>query len=302
MAELRSARVEFPFAASDSRFGSAALAADSAAWIRSYGITDPLHDYAGLAFVAFPLTVSRSRMRWLCDYFNWLFPIDDLLDRPALLGADPAAVQRITDGLNGVLDGGSGPWRSPFVAAFADLWRRIVPELSGTQVTRLAGFCRDYGEGLVFMADQRHRGLVPPLADFLRMRRKESVADVCLMLVEYCLGIDVTAQLQELAQIHTAFAHYTIVTQDLLSYRKEQAEADLLNCIDSYRLEHGCSPTQARAAVAAMESRLRDEFTALAGRPVPQAEHYPHACALFIAGYLAWTFRSSRYQQRRRTA
>jgi hypothetical protein len=295
-------RVGLPFGAGGSRFGDDMLAAESAAWIRSYGISDPLHDYAGLAFLMFPLTVSRSRLRWLCDYFTWLFPIDDLLDRPALLGADPAAVQRIADNLNGVLDGGSGPWRHPFVAAFADLWRRIVPQLSQAQLTRLAGFCRDYGEGLVFMADQRRRGLVPPLADFLRMRRKESVADVCLMLVEYSLGIDVTAQLPELTQLHTVFAHYTIVTQDRLSYRKEQAEADLLNCIDSYRLEHGCGPVQAQLAVAAMEGRLRDEFTALTSRPVPEAERYPHACALFVAGYLNWTSRSARYQQRDRTA
>ena len=302
MADHETLGIQVPCPPRCSPFRGEALAAESRAWIRSYGIADPVHDYADLAFFSMPLTVSRARMRWLCDYFQWLLPTDDLLDRPAFLGADPVGVRRLIDGLDRVVEGGSGPWHSPYVAAFADLWRRIVPDLSRAQAARLAGYCRDYGEGLIFMAEQRRGGRVPPFTEFLTMRRKESVGDVCLMLIEYSTGTDGTGRRGDLDEIRAVFGDYAIVTQDLLSYRKEQQDGDLLNCIDAYRLQRGCSREAAFAAVTAMERRLRDRFIELTGHSGPHPGVYADGCRLFIAGYLAWTFSAARYRETDRSA
>ncbi|NUU25581.1 MAG: hypothetical protein HOV68_29370 [Streptomycetaceae bacterium] len=285
--------VEVPYVPQCSPYYGDDFKAGSDGWISGYGLADAESDYVRFACLAFPTTARRARLRWLCDFYQWLFAVDDLLDSPARLGADPAAVRLVTGQLRGVVDGVVPP--RAYGRAFADLWARIIPDLSPPQVDRLAGYVVDYCDGLEFMAVQRARRTVPSPAVYAEMRRKESIMYLCMTFVEYATEHDLTGHLTELDETRRVFADYAIVNQDLLSFRKEHAEGDQLNSIDVHRLAYGVPVQEALDAVGAGERELRQHSEELIARHTdlmgPCADGYRH----FIAGYMAWTLTSHRY-------
>lgn len=248
--------VEVPYVPRCSRYYGDDLKARSDGWISGYGLADAESDDVRFACLAFPATARRARLRWLCDFYQWLFAVDDLLDSPVRLGADPAAVRLVTGQLRGVVGEGAVPV-GPYGHAFADLWARIIPDLSPPQADRLAGYVGDYCDGLEFLALQRAHRALPSPAVYAEMRRKESIMYLCVTFVEYAMEHDLTGHLAELDETQRMFADYAIVKQDLLSFRKEHAEGDQLNSIDVHRLAHGVPVQKALGVVAARERELR---------------------------------------------
>ncbi|MFY1656451.1 terpene synthase family protein [Micromonospora sp. WMMD1274] len=158
-------------------------AAESAAWVRDFGLVE---DQAGrrrlagahaaeLAARACP-EASPHGLRLLTDLINWLFVVDDACDDDGL-GATPTLLAPTLAALLAVLDRHGDPDApapadgGPIALALHDLCRRVRDRGRPAHLLRLVSQLREYLLALLWEAANRERRRVPGVAEYTQMRR-----------------------------------------------------------------------------------------------------------------------------------
>ncbi|MEU1278194.1 isoafricanol synthase [Streptomyces sp. NPDC005805] len=264
------------------------------------------------------------------DFNAWFFIFDDQFD--GLLGTRPEAIEELVDTLGrtmtpaGGTDGSpsAGPpgeptGEPPLVLGFRDIWRRATRGAARGWQQRfrrhwLAYMAAHRGEALNRNADH-----LPTLDEFLRLRRHTIGVQPCLDFTERCGGYALPDELHggsPLREMREITAEVVIFVNDIVSLPKELAAGDVNNSVVVLREQKGCTLDEAVDLVADLANERAARFTALAAslpgslprsrsgrrgvRPEVHGhvEHYVEGMRHLMAGNLAWSLATSRYDER----
>lgn len=231
----------------------------SLGWARAHGLVPTPRsrrrlaaaDVAQLAARVCP-EAAESGLFLVADLVTWLFAFDDLCDR-GRLGADPARLTPVVDGLLSVLDRpatGSQP-STPGQLALDDLCRRIDAYHHPVLRRRFGVLLRRYLRSLLWEATNRRHGRVPELADYIRMRRHTGAVLPSFVVTDLaCLGGPARAAAApdpRRTRLNLLAADLVCWSNDLFSYAREDDGHNLVAVIARHR---GCDEAAALAAAA----------------------------------------------------
>ncbi len=231
-----------PFPATSTHPQAAALTEGCIAWAREHGLLpdesertlDKVRSYSALAARCYP-DAPLERLSAICDYYSWLFFFDDVCEDLSLRGADPQGILRLLSDVYALLRGHTARASHPrFVAALADIWRRIGEPCPPFWRRRLAHHVENYVDGCVWEAQNRRLGRVPSRAVFEAMRMHTSTMyefwDFMEYAGDYFLPDEVVEHplVAELRRTGNAIASFA---NDIYSLRKEAQSQDVHNLV-----------------------------------------------------------------------
>lgn len=262
-------------------------------------------DFAWFAAAVHP-RATLARLELMCDWFAWLFLVDDQLDDGGL-GRDLDRTRQLRQQLRLILDDrASRPDTTTAVAsALADLWQRTSSGASLAWRSRFADHLdRCLDAAATWEAGNRVRGLVPDESTYIEKRRHTGAIYVCMDLVEVAEGVEMERAAYDSAQCRGALdAACDVVcwTNDLYSLAKERGLGEVHNLVHVVATHRGWSTEQARDHVcAAIDGRtahyLRLEQDLLAAYPGdPAVSALAAGMRSWISGNQAWSRRTRRY-------
>ncbi|AEB46404.1 terpene synthase family protein [Micromonospora maris] len=243
------------------------VARESAAWAQELGLISNgqrLHraDAAGLASRACP-QAPRDRLRLLSDLITWLFVMDDACDEDGL-GNDPTRLSPTAAALLDVLDlhGGPGtvPAAGPLGLALADLCRRVRAYGRPAVMLRFTAAMREYLLALLWEAANREHDRVPPVHEYVQMRRHTGGVFPSLALTDLALDGLPPAERRadpQWAALELIAANLICWCNDVFSYRKEHRTGpDAHNLVTVLSRETGDERAAMRAAAARFNHEL----------------------------------------------
>jgi hypothetical protein len=192
---------------------------------------------------------------FVADWLLWVFPLDDLCEH-VFARRRPAGNPLTTGALPQVVTTGVAEFRAAVTAGMSPGWgARFRHDLDSylSHAVRYAG---------VSAPDD-----LPPLDDFLLLRREESAAKPTVDLVEVAAGADLPAEFRACADwcgLTDACADVLAWTNDLHSYRKERQAGSRFNLVDVLVRRAGLSEPDAYARAVDMTNRTAREFVARA--------------------------------------
>ncbi|WP_432068843.1 isoafricanol synthase [Streptomyces sp. C10-9-1] len=256
------------------------------------------------------------------DFNAWFFIFDDQFD--GSLGLRPWAVERLVDLLGRTMDP-AGPLPRPrpepgrdgtepsLVRGFRDIWLR------STTGAPAAWRRRFRGHWLAYMAAHRDEALnrsatvLPGLDRFLEVRRHSIGVQPCLDFTERCGGYALPDALHggsPLREMRQITSDVVIFVNDIVSLGKELAAGDVNNSVVVLREELGCTLDEAVERIARRANTCCARFAELAaalpgtlgaaGVPAElrgHVEHYVEGMGHLMAGNLAWSLATSRYDE-----
>ncbi|MFV2101110.1 terpene synthase family protein [Micromonospora sp. LOL_024] len=214
--------------------GTDLVAQESTDWAKHLGLISNgqrLHraDAAGLAGRACP-QAPLERLRLLTDLISWLFVMDDTCDEDGL-GTDPTRLAPAVAALLDVLDRHGGPGPVPAGAAgplglgLADLCRRVRAHRRPAVLLRFVAAMRQYLLALLWEAANREHGRVPPVDEYIQMRRHTGAVYPSLTLTDLALnGFPPAIRRADpnWAALESISADLICWCNDVFSYDKEQ--------------------------------------------------------------------------------
>ena len=234
----------------------------------------------------------------------WLFLFDDEYCDESQIGSDPAAITEVTVWLLSALETGESGPGDVFGGALADVGTRLRRLTGPVQWGRFAQSVTAYFYALVWEASCRQHGTLPPLGEYVRMRRHSGAVATCLALIETINGFE----LDDRAWYHPsvraasdAVADIICWSNDIVSYRKEESQsADVLSLPTVLTRRHGMREQQALDRCAAMLTQRITEYYA-AERPLlasgnPGMIRFAADLRHWIAGNLEWSYETGRYK------
>ncbi|KAL0573035.1 hypothetical protein V5O48_008928 [Marasmius crinis-equi] len=252
------------------------------------------------AALSFP-DADLSHLETCQMFFFWAFSTDDL--------SDESDLQRKPDGV----DNGHNPsrrilydpdapqpWDSPYAAMLWD------PE---TDIDiRLARFVQAYLEfsaSQIQQASNRSVDRIPPVQEFLLMRRATIGAALVEAMVEFSLDIDLPDYVFE-DPIVIAMSHATtdIMTwpNDLCSFNKEQADDDYQNLVCVLKHAYKLNLQEAVDMLTRMiQDRVQDyvdlkqRLPSFGPKVDAALKQYHTALEHFVQGCIVWYYSSPRY-------
>ncbi|MEV8379174.1 nuclear transport factor 2 family protein [Kribbella sp. NPDC056861] len=237
-----------------------------------------------------------------CDFYVWLFAVDDGYCDESPEGADPVVMTRMAAGLIRILAdpdtavpeaGRCGP-------ALQDLRHRVAAVARPGQLDRWIAATKDYLFGIVWEASNRARGAGPSLDEYVALRPLAGGLPACFALLDVCGRYEVDAWYDEVVLRISRMAGNVIAwDNDLTSYLKEVADFGAMhNLVTVLAADRGVDPQQAvQLAVALRDAELRhlqDAEGQLTAVSTGTAQ-YLTALHHWISGYLRFTEMSSRY-------
>ncbi|GIJ77740.1 hypothetical protein SAMN05443287_111164 [Micromonospora phaseoli] len=220
-------------------------------------------DAAGLAGRACP-QAPLDRLRLLTDLISWLFVMDDACDEDGL-GSDPTSLAPTVAALLDVLDRQGGPGPVPAVAGalglgLADLCRRVRARRRPAVLLRFTAAMRQYLLALLWEAANREHERVPPVDEYVQMRRHTGGVYPSLTLTDLALnGSPPTARRADpgWAALESISADLICWCNDVFSYDKEhQGGPDAHNLITVLTRETGDESLALRTAADRFNDRL----------------------------------------------
>lgn len=268
---------------------AARIEVDSNGWVREF-LAPCFPDEDALLFflrqrngIYGPLTVPKadeSRARDIADWYQYVTVIDSSVSDRGALGSDDGAARRVfasimadfvragdasdtvdtsdVSGEQAAAPAAAAPAAdvSPAVAAYGraatDLWRRISPALSPEQIRRFAASLEAFLRGCAAEIQAKLTDHVPDHNTCLDVRLESFGCEFIELMTEYGAGVDMSALLPELAEVHDHCRRQMIVVNDLLSWRKEQAQDDKMTLLRVMTEHEGMSPQEAVDALVAM--------------------------------------------------
>ncbi|PNP58285.1 hypothetical protein THARTR1_01800 [Trichoderma harzianum] len=282
-------------------------------------------DFSYFCAVAAP-HASRSRFRTLCDWGNWVFPYDDSelhhlpttavnLTTPSVfdnghLRDRPEESQLVMESLMMPMLGGASKKDLNIkdrlrIVKFHDTVVKRMAMKAPTGVQRrfalaMQGYCR----GALVQIDNQFSGKRPTLEEIAMIRRESAGCRPLYHLVEYahCLRVpDEVFDHPVIQELENIGMDMVAISNDILSYRKEQAEGVPHNMVAACRLS-GLSAQKAFDKVGKLlENRYQRWDRAEASVPSwgeeadVQVQRYIEGIKCVVRANLNWSFKSERY-------
>ncbi|KAL9487903.1 hypothetical protein ACSS6W_000180 [Trichoderma asperelloides] len=179
-------------------------------------------DFSYFCAIAAPFA-PRSRFRTLCDWGNWVFPYDDMFDNGCLRDK-PEESQRVMESLMMPMMGKSS------YSDMADRLRIVQAhdKVAPTGVRkRFALAMQGYCQGALIQIDNHFASKTPSLEEIVLIRRKSAGCKPLYHLVEYAHDLRVPDEVFDnpvIQELECLGMDMVAISNDILSYRKEQAE------------------------------------------------------------------------------
>lgn len=275
---------------------------------------------------------TASVLELAADFNAWFFIFDDQFDGG--LGTRPEEIRRVVDTLVGTMTvegtppiagATSGACRPgdvprpgdeedpPLVRAFRDIWLRSTASAPNNWRLRFREHWRAYlavheGEALHRIADRP-----PSFKQFLDVRRESIGVRPCLDFTERCGGYTLPDELHDsptLREMREITGDVVIFVNDIVSLVKELAAGDVNNSVVVHRAHMDCTVEESVEYISALANTSTARFTRLAAalpgtlaqRAVPRetrehVSHYVDGMRHLMAGNLAWSLATSRYDE-----
>ena len=188
-----------------------------------------------------PLTVpyaDQERAQNIADWYQFVTVIDSFVSDSSRLGADHTAAREVFAAVMADVgpDGqgsAGGTATTAYGRAAQDLWRRIGPGMSRSQVARLVRSLDAFLRGCGTEIQVKLAGQVPDFDACMQVRMDSFGCDFLQLLTEYASEVDMTDLLARgvLDEVHYHGMRQLIIVNDLLSWRKEYAQRDTMTTV-----------------------------------------------------------------------
>ncbi|GGO95655.1 isoafricanol synthase [Wenjunlia tyrosinilytica] len=257
-----------------------------------------------------------SDLELASDFNAWFFIFDDQFD--GRLGMQPQAIERVVDTLVRTMTADDAPqapdrYGPPLVQGFRDIWRRATVGAPDGWRRRFRTHWHAYMAAHQGEAHHRNADRLPSLEQFLEVRRNSIGVQPCLDFTERCGGYTLPDELHDsfpLRELREITGEVVIFVNDIVSLVKELASGDVNNSVVVLREEKGCTLEESVEHIADLANARTVRFTELAAalprmlsgrRVLPQVrghiEHYVEGMGHLMAGNLAWSLATSRYDE-----
>ncbi|KAF8883528.1 isoprenoid synthase domain-containing protein [Infundibulicybe gibba] len=281
-------------------------------WFKSFAVYNESKQLAFLergrfdVFAAFSFPdADLEHLETCLAFFFWAFATDDLSDEGDFQ-AKPEAVREGIDISNSILYKPRAPRPDhPYSAMLHDLLRRIRATATPGASYRFARAFEQWSSSQIKQSHNRLIDRIPPVGEFILMRRATIGAAMVEAMVEYSLDIDLPDYVfEDPTVIAMSEATSDIMTwpNDLCSFNKEQADGDLQNLVCCIMVEHRVGLQDAIDILTRMIDDRVGQYIELKSQlpsfgPEVDAElaRYHKALEHFVQGTVLWYYRSPRY-------
>ncbi|GAA2884374.1 hypothetical protein GCM10010517_47730 [Streptosporangium fragile] len=241
-------------------------------------------------------------LRLVTDWCVWLFAFDDAFCESDRRAAEIArALPQLIAALDDLEFGQKVD--DVFAMSLLDIKGRIAAYGDGDQLDRWRAVTKDYLFAQVWEAANRDDEVVPPLDDYIFMRRRTGAMLTVFALIDVATGLPLTpAEWRHPAvRAVTESANDVVVwDNDLISYAKESGEGNSRNNLVSVLVRHrGHSRQEAMDRIGEMRNRaigdmveIRPALEALGSEAVAA---YLRGLEFWISGSVDYSLTSSRY-------
>ncbi|MGW0773306.1 isoafricanol synthase [Streptomyces sp. NPDC002835] len=263
------------------------------------------------------------------DFNAWFFIFDDQFDGG--LGTRPEAIERLVDTLGRTMTITGTPEAAgvpevpaareeagvsgqPLVVGFRDIWHRATAGRPPGWQRRFRAHWQAYMAAYQGEAANRNADRLPTLEQFLALRRDSIGVQPCLDFTERCGGYALPDELHgsfPLRLMREITGDVVIFVNDIVSLVKELAAGDVNNSVVVLSEQRGCSLDEAVEHIAELANSRTARFGELAAAlpgllddlGVPAVlrgpvDHYVEGMGHLMAGNLAWSLATSRYDER----
>ena len=277
-----------------------------------------------------------SDLELAADFNAWFFIFDDQFDGG--LGMQPEAIEHLVDTLGRTMTIGGPPEArefpalreprgvreeaeapdvvsgQPLVVGFRDIWHRATAGTPRSWQRRFRAHWQAYMAAHQGEAANRNADRLPALEQFLALRRNSIGVQPCLDFTERCGGYALPDQLHgsfPLREMREITGDVVIFVNDIVSLVKELAAGDVNNSVVVLSEQWGCALDEAVEHIAERANSRTARFNELAaalpglldGLGVPaelrgHIAHYVEGMGHLMAGNLAWSLATSRYDER----
>ncbi|PVI02312.1 terpene synthase metal binding domain-containing protein [Periconia macrospinosa] len=245
-----------------------------------------------------------DRLKTLCDWGNWVFPFDDLFDSGELR-TDYVTSQHVLDSLMANMTGkhfiGS---KLPIVKAHDDVYQRFQNGSSHGIQRRFARAMQHYTSGVAHHVEHFTTNHIPSLQEMLSTRQLSVGVAPLYHLVEYAHEISLPDEVFEHPVIQTLErlgADFVILSNDILSYRKEEGEGCPFNMTAACRLAGQSAQEAFNTLGALLERRYIQWNQSIHCLPSwgveidSEVRRYIVGIQNVVQANISWSFRSERY-------
>ncbi|EJU00296.1 terpenoid synthase [Dacryopinax primogenitus] len=291
--------------------GCEVCSADSIEWIASFGDLSE-KQRASMASIKLGTLAAMSwpscdihGLRIGADFMNYVFWLDDYTD-----GLQHTEALRVREVVVDILrqpeahceQGRSG---SALEKLTYDIWMRMLPQCGEGTKTRFIEanhlFLQAvYGQSVLCIG-----GELSLLDGYIMLRRDDGGAKPMFVLIEYALGWELPSELVDdpvIKRLEDEANDMIVWSNDIFSFKKEQARGDRNNLITIVMEEKGLSMQEAFDFVGDMwKARFHDfkedrkklpSWGEVVNR---QVEGYVQGLADWVVGNIHWSFASKRY-------
>lgn len=254
----------------------------------------------------------HDRFRLLCDWGSWIFVWDDLFDEEdgelsqnvelTRLAAEVLMESMQSPFTPKGLDGRFSPLSEKLsktktlIAAHQDFFVRLSACASLEHREWYISSMRD------FVASEIAQVLSPSVdpdrsvADILESRRMSIGVEPTFALICFCHSIPRPPKHTAIERLGRISKDFTLITNDLVSYRKEEAEAFTHNMVATLRLQNYSAQAAFDHIVMLLDDLHREFEETVAELPEGEdVQRYVKVCKDVPIGNLYWSFRTSRY-------
>ncbi|MEV7013134.1 4-epi-cubebol synthase [Streptosporangium sp. NPDC051022] len=241
-------------------------------------------------------------LRLVTDWCVWLFAFDDAFcesDRRA------AEIARALPQFYAVLEDLDGGYQvdDVFAKALMEIKGRIAAYAGADQLARWCGVTKDYLFAQVWEAANREDEVIPPVEDYIFMRRRTGAMLTVFALIDVASGHRLTPdewRHPDMRAITKSATDVVVWDNDLISYAKESESGNFRNNLVNVLARHrGYSRQGAMEAIGGMRNRAVADMVAL--RPSLEALGseavlaYVRGLEFWISGSVDYSLTSSRY-------
>ncbi|TFK49130.1 terpenoid synthase [Heliocybe sulcata] len=240
-------------------------------------------------------------LRVCCDFMNYLFHLDDLMD-----DMKNSSTWSLRDEVIGVLREPDMYKSSSRVGRMTkDFWVRLSASATFGVESRFIKTFDAFFKAVTQQALDRQKGRIPDLESYIIMRRDTSGCRPCWALIEYANHLAIPDEVMEhplLVSLGDAANDLVTWSNDIFSYNAEQARGDTHNMIVVVMQQKRMSLQDAVDFVGSMCRQSIDRFIddraqlPSWGPGIDDAvARYVQGLADWIVGSLHWSFDSGRY-------
>ncbi|EPQ52188.1 terpenoid synthase [Gloeophyllum trabeum ATCC 11539] len=240
-------------------------------------------------------------LRVCCDFMNYLFHLDDLMD-----DMKKSSTWSLRDEVIGVLRDPDGYRPQSRVGKMTrDFWTRLATTSTFGVESRFIKTFDAFFSAVSQQAYDRQEGHIPDLESYIAMRRDTSGCRPCWALIEYAYDLAIPDEVMEhpiLCSLGDAANDLVTWSNDIFSYNNEQARGDTHNMIVVVMKQKHLSLQSAVDFVGSMCKDSIDRFVEDRanlpswGPGIDDAvARYVQGLADWIVGSLHWSFDSGRY-------